>query len=370
MTNNKSKFFIIIIAVLIVAVIISTYALVKTSSEDETYNISVVVEDSQNEKWNSFRQGIESAAADTGALIDYVNTSNFKDVNEELSLLNDQIQKNANAVITELVQSGGTADQIKDISGKAVLALVGTDADTDIDIEGKFATISPDNYQIGRALGNEVLLRHQKDLSNLRIGIICSRMGTYRSKDRLNGLFDVLAVKKAEPAWCVVLSGEGGDELLKNRAFEMSIFRNELNETNYTLVKKIYRQSPVDIIVSIDDDSLQVAAELYGEIENAFGAKSSAYKYKTDENGKMLPPYELYGEGASVRNISYLDRGRIVSMIVPNEYSMGYRAVEKVVSKLNHKLTPMKDDMVEYRVINQENMFDDDNQKYLFTTMQ
>ena len=33
-------------------------------------------------------------------------------------------------------------------------------------------------------------------------------------------------------------------------------------------------------------------------------------------------------------------------------------------------LAPMEDVAVEYRVINQENMFKDDNQKYLFTTIQ
>ncbi|WP_026491094.1 sugar ABC transporter substrate-binding protein [Butyrivibrio sp. XPD2002] len=370
MAKNRSRIILAVIAALILSIVISTYALVKSSAENEDYTISVVVEDSQSERWNSFRLGAESAATDRGVMIDFVNTSGFSGAEEELSIIDKQIQNGADAIVTELIKSGGTADNIKDISGKAVLALTGTGVETDVDIEGKFATIAPDNYQIGRALGNEVLLRHQTGLSDLRIGIVAKRMDTYSSVDKVTGIFDTLEVQNGNVNWCIILGGEDGDDFLKNRAGGMQIFRNDLQEASLSLIKKIYRDNPVDIIVALDDDSLQAAAELFGEIENAYESNSTAYTYKLGENGKLLPSYELYGEGTSIRNISYLDRGRIISMIVPNEFSMGYIAVEKAVSKLDHKLTSMKDDIVEYRVINQENMFKDDIQKYLFTTMQ
>ncbi len=370
MAKNNSKFFIAVIAALILAIGISTYALVKSSADEEDYNICVIVEDSQSERWNSFRLGVESAATDRNLMIDYVNTSEFSSADEEFSVIDRHIQEGADAIVTELITSSDTADHIKEISGKVVLALTGTTVDTDVDIEGKFATIAPDNYEIGRALGNEVLLRHQSGLTGLKIGIVCKRLDTFGSRDRLTGVFDIFDVKNADPSWCVVLDGEDGDEFLKSRASGIGIFRNNLHEADLSLIKKIYRESPVDIIVALDDESLQASADLFGEIENAYEARSTAYTYKFSEDGKLLPSYELYGEGTSIRNISYLDRGRIVSMIVPNEFNMGYRAVEKAVSKLDHKLSPMTDDTVEYRVINQENMFKDDIQKYLFTTMQ
>ncbi|WP_408069872.1 sugar ABC transporter substrate-binding protein [Butyrivibrio sp. JL13D10] len=370
MAEHRNKVFIAVTLALVLAIIVSTYALVKSSVEEEGYTIAVVVEDSQNERWNSFRMGAESAAMDRGVMVDFVNTSGFGNLEDELKVVDKQVQSGADAVVTELVRSKSTAESIKDISGNVVLALTGTAAETDIDIEGKFATITPDNYQIGRALGNEVLLRHQNGLSDIRIGIICKRTTIYSTRDKINGLYDILDVKKTAASWCVVLDDEEPDELLKKRSPNIQMFKNDLNEKYSYLLKMVYRDNPVDVIIALDDESLQVAAELFGEIEDAYEANSLAYKYKLDENGKLLPSYELYGEGISVRNISYLDSGRIVSMIVPNEFSMGYRAVEKAVSKLDHKLSPMTDDTVEYRVINQENMFKDDNQKYLFTTMQ
>lgn len=370
MPKNRNRAFIAVAIVLVVAIFISAYALIKSSAEDETYNISVVVEDGQNDRWNAFRLGAESAATDRGVMIDFVNTSAFNSVEDEFSVIDKQILGGADAIVTNLIKSVGTTEYIKDISGKVVLALTETGVETDIDIEGKFATISPNNYEIGRALGNEVLLRHQAGLSDLRIGIVSKRMDTYCEKDKLTGLYDILDVIKTDATWCIILDGENGNDLIRNRSADVQIFRNDLHEGNLSLIKKVYRENPVDIIIALDDESLQASAELLGEIENAYSSGLTVYDYKMDENGKLTPSYELYGEGISIRNISYLDSGRIVSMIVPNEFSMGYRAVEKAVAKLDHKLSPMTDDTVEYRVINQENMFKDDNQKYLFTTIQ
>ncbi|WP_044914269.1 substrate-binding domain-containing protein [Butyrivibrio sp. WCE2006] len=389
MNKNRHLFFIGVTILLVLGIIVSAYSLVGGSSEDDVYNISVVVENSQSEKWTSFIAGAESAAADYNAIIDLVTTSEFENGDDEFSVIDDQIINGANAVVTELVSSEGTAESIKDISGKAVLALTGTDAQTDVDIEGKFATIAPDNYQIGRALGNEVLLRHQTGLSEKRIGIICNRITTNAAKERLNGLFDVLRVKKATAVWCIILdkkadtdkepgnyeesenSGQTGRDFLQSFGLSgENIIENTLPEENGYLVKETYKEKPVDILVALDDESLQTSAEFFAEIENAFKTKSTAYKYETDKDGKLIRPIEIYGEGTSLRNISYLDRGKIVSMIVPNEFRMGYVAVEKAVAKLEHKLSPMEDETVEYRVINQESVFKDDNQKYLFTTMQ
>ena len=80
-------------------------------------------------------------------------------------------------------------------------------------------------------------------------------------------------------------------------------------------------------------------------------------------------PY-IFGEGTSIKNVSYLDDGLITSMVVPNEYYMGYQALAGVARRLENRLTPMENEVISFRVINRENLFDEMNQRILFPVEQ
>ena len=325
MKREKNYTFAAVVIILILIIIISAYAMIKSSYEDGSYKVSVIVENSGDEKWASFKAGVQDAADDRNVQIDFVNTSDFKNIEEQKTILDREILNGANAVITELVTGSDTYNLISEISGKAVLLLVCGGADADIDIEGNFAAITPDNYQIGRALGNEILLRHQDELNDIRVSVITGDLNKKAISERYQGLSEILEGNKITISWEVPYAENG-------------VMESDLNDK--------YENNPTDIIVCLDDDTLLMTSEFFSGLEEA---------------------PEIYGEGNSVKNIFYLDRGKIVSMIVPDYFKMGYQSVISVTEKLNHKLTPMEDEIVDYKVINRENIFDEDNQRYLFT---
>lgn len=53
-------------------------------------------------------------------------------------------------------------------------------------------------------------------------------------------------------------------------------------------------------------------------------------------------------------------------MIVPNEYYMGYRSLVAISERLDSKRTSMSDEIVSFRVVNKDNLFDETNQRILF----
>ena len=105
------------------------------------------------------------------------------------------------------------------------------------------------------------------------------------------------------------------------------------------------QNAPADIIVAMNNACLEGACDYCLKQEN---------------------PPALFGEGTSIQNVSCLDDGLITSMIVPNEYYMGYRSLTAISDRLNNKLTPMYDEKISFRVVNKDNLFDETNQRILF----
>ena len=315
------------IVVLLVGIIaISAYAMIRSNYDDDVYKIAVIVENPGDDKWASFKAGAQDAGSDKRAVVEFINSSDISDISDQKTIIDKEIANGADAIITEPVTSVGTEDIIREISNKAVLELVCSNAEADIDVEGKYAVTMPDNYQIGRAIGSEILIRHTDDIKNKTIGIITGDQAREKFSQRYKGLIDSLEGKGVKIVWQVLIDDE--DEASLTEAIQ---------------------NNPVDVIVALDDEGLSLAAQATAE---------STY----------LP--EIYGEGNSVRNICYVDRGKITSMIVPDYFRIGYQSVVSVVEKINHKLTPMEDEIVDYRVINRENIFNEKNQKYLFTNVE
>lgn len=325
MKKDRDYTLLIIVIALIGIAVISAYAMVRSNYDDSNYHVSVIVENSGDERFEAFKAGVYTAAADYKTQIDFVNTTYFSDLDEEMRAINGAVSDGADAVIAEFVYSEDTEEIIKEISNKTVLELVFSEADADVDVEGKYAVISPDNYEIGRALGNEVVLRHAEDMNGTTVGILAGRTSKDSQQEKLDGLKDVLEQKGAKILW--------QDEYTDPEDREKSL-------------AQIFGEKRVKVIVALDDWELSKAAELSMELPER---------------------PEIYGEGSSIKNIAYLDRGLIESIVVPDYFRMGYQSVEAVTQKITHKLTPMTDETVYYRVINRNNMFDEENQRYLFT---
>ena len=74
----------------------------------------------------------------------------------------------------------------------------------------------------------------------------------------------------------------------------------------------------------------------------------------------------LYGIGCSPSNISYLERGVISGMVVPNEFSMGYQSLAQLSRFISNDLPAMKDIEIGFTCVRTAEVHDPENEKLLF----
>ncbi|MBQ9589378.1 MAG: substrate-binding domain-containing protein [Butyrivibrio sp.] len=327
MKIKKKNLFILTLSVLLVVLItISGFAVVLSGMERDPYNISVIVSESQDSRWNMFFAGIEQASQDYKVKINTVSVPVSIAMNDEFVLINDEVNGGADGMIVEFSNCIGTSDFIGQLSTQTVLELVETRADADVDVEGKYAFIGADDNELGAALANEIRLKFGNSLSGKKIGIITGSQKQYSTMMRREGFMSAIETTGASIVW--EISG---------------IYNAE------ELIMYKQRSENADIVVAFTDSGLEKISEF-------------ASKYSDD--------VYIVGVGTSIQNVSFVDDGVIGSMVVPNEYYMGYRSVAAICEKLENKLSPMSDEIVSYKIVNKENLFDEANQRMLFPVIE
>ena len=324
--KNKNMFIIAIAVLLTFTFIVSTSALVMSGISEDPVQVSVILDDSSSVRWTSFISGLEQAAKDTGIKVKVVNTTKNLSLSQQNLLINQELNSGADGIILQLTSSRGTENMISSISRKAVLLLVDTSGDMDVDVEGRSACIQVNNVELGRALANEVSIAYGKDLKGKKVGVVAGNLRQNSNSERLEGFTENLKASGATTAWVD-------------------------SNVNYVSDKIGQRQqdNPADIIVALDNSGLEAACE---------------YALRQSE------PPTIFGEGTSIKVVSYLDDGLITSMVVPNEYYMGYQSITAVSNRLDNRLTPMEDETIAFRVVNRDNLFDENNQRLLFPVVQ
>ena len=109
---------------------------------------------------------------------------------------------------------------------------------------------------------------------------------------------------------------------------------------------------PVDILITLGN----------AETETAVDYLQADTSYKRQ--------FMIYGEGCSDKMVYYLDKGIIKSLVVPNEFNMGYQSVHTIAEQIKYKFSSAESTTVESLVINRQNLYDEENQKILFPIVQ
>ena len=324
--SNRNMFILVLSIILMITLVASTSAYIMSGTRDDQVKVSVVVDDSGSGKWASFISGLEQAAKDNGVKLSIVSTGKNLTLNQQYNLIKDEIADEADGIIWQVITSRGTESIISDISSKVVLEMVDTGADTDFDIEGKYACIEADNVEIGRALANEVRIAYGNKLEGHKIGIVTGNQKQHSIQQRLQGFTENIESSGAEIVWI-----ESNNASLQDRIEFRQVLGN------------------ADILVALENGCLEAASE--------YAIRSGS-------------EISIFGEGTSIKNVSYLDDGIITSMVVPNEYYMGYQSLTAIVRRLDNRLTPMQDEKISFRVVNRDNLFDESNQRMLFPVVE
>ncbi len=324
MKKNR-LYFGMIIAFLVAIVVWTSYQMWNVGKEEEAHKVSVIVENSGLDRWSLMRQGLEQAARDYNIDLNYVSTSGFDGVSAELDVVRREIENGAKGIIVQMA-SGGNTEDIAEVAAKASVVLI----ETDVTPEDLYVVVGPDNIRMGTALAKAVTEDFGPELSDRKIGILSGNQKQLAMQQRFSGVTDSLADEGAQVAWCI----EGTAEQEKE-AFGAML-----------------RETPVDILIVLGNDELEMVMDEFAAGE------------PTD--GKCV----VYGVGSSEKTVYYLDKGWIDTLVVPNEFNMGYQSMEAIAGQLIYHTDVVEKCEVDYLVVDRTNLYDEDIQKILFPIVQ
>ena len=308
----------IIILLLITVALWAAYNLLHTGAEKTMPRVSVIVEDSSNERWTAFRLGIDQAAREYGvdvAFIAFIASPEFESAQDQKNLISQEAAGGADALILSLYDS-----EMTDI-GTNTMKIVFVETDGIRDSSAGSAAVVPSGRKMGEALG-EMLLK--KSGPAPYVSVFIGNLLRYSEKEMLQGLTETV-------------EGAGGSILL-------------IETDREYMMTALTRSKEADAIAVLEDPLLMRAAELSVSEE--------------------LPGGRLFGIGCSPSNISYLDRGVISGMIIPNEFTMGYQSLAQLSRCLSNDIPVMKDIEIGFSGVLTEEVHDPENEKLLFPVVQ
>ena len=245
----------------------------------------------------------------------FIASPEFESAQDQKNLISQEAAGGADALILSLYDS-----EMTDI-GTNTMKIVFVETDGIRDSSAGSAAVVPSGRKMGEALG-EMLLK--KSGPAPYVSVLIGNLLRYSEKEMLQGLTETV-------------EGAGGSILL-------------IETDREYMMTALTRSKEADAIAVLEDPLLMRAAELSVSEE--------------------LPGGRLFGIGCSPSNISYLDRGVISGMIIPNEFTMGYQSLAQLSRCLSNDIPVMKDIEIGFSGVLTEEVHDPENEKLLFPVVQ
>ncbi len=159
----------------------------------------------------------------------------------------------------------------------------------------------------------------------IKAAIIADRMERKSVADRFEGIYDSLS----------------------RYADEVVIWERDENEKDIQTMLFLQRElteEAVDVVVALDTSSMEA---LMDAVEN------------------LNKDIKVYGIANSDKAVYYLDNGKIKSLIYQNEFSIGYLGVKVILDEKAYEKNRIFN-MVEYEIVNEDDMYSEEYEKLLF----
>lgn len=320
MKNKKVIMAIALLIGLFGLLLISTYLYINdTNRKESNIRISVIVYGNNSNRWTTLKQGIDQAAKDFGAEVNFCLMSSENDAKEQTLLLEREIENGSKGIILAVTDSRNMTETIQKASLKVPIVMVETKAD---DVDG-LIYISADNYSMGLNIGRSVYLNKKEDY---RVAVYVKNMQRNSVYERYQGFMDSL-------------------QYTKNTVTDWKLEEDD-NSAQY--LQKMIKEDPVDVIVALDDMSLE---EVIDAVQNASIS------------------VDVYGIGSTNKVVHNLDYGVINSIVFQNEFNMGYLSIQELLRSIHHD-DNIPDIEVEFRTVNRETMYLPKNQRLVFPIVQ
>lgn len=309
---------VIVIALIAILLLRESVGIRKKNNE----KISLIVYGSDASRWETMREGAETACEEAGYDLVFVNLSPDGGASEQLDLIYREIQGGSSA----LMIAASDSEKIGEYVDYAHIPIPVICVENGVESEENILCISADDYAMGQHLGEEII-----SLENPIVKVAIISDSTERSNlvERERGLRDTITPYVNE-----IVTWERYD--------------NEQNMLTRKFLQRAMLEEAVDVVVALDNDT---ADALMDALEN-LNRQSKVYVIST-----------------SNESVYFLDQKKIKALEYQDEFSIGYIAAQYAIDRTEAKKI-YGDSEIEYRIVNKETMYEKDNQTFLFPFVQ
>lgn len=321
----RKKIFILAETILTIMVVILAFVMIGDHRGESLGRVSVIVRNPDDNRWSAFKYGLEMAAQDCKIDLMVVSTGDMQKAEDERRIIEQQIEKGADALIVEPIPRVGTNEMIREFSQVVPVMLIGQGMSEGRETK-QFPVTESKQYEMGKVLADEILKDYNKNLKGKTIGIVSETTDSESAQQRISGLRTVLEASGGKMKWSVSGDfGEVDDEFLNT-------------------------QPEVDVIAAMDDNSISIVGKCM--------------------SGKDSHKAQVYGIGNSPEAIYYLDTDVAECLVVPDEFNVGYQSLTEVAECLKYSSHKLESQEILYRVVRAEELFSKKNQQILFPISQ
>ncbi len=162
---KREHYYRFFVGTLILSVIaIFFYMSVLRDAKEEEYQVSVIVNDSSAMRWDSLKTGIENAAENGNVAVSVITTDQISSFDSEKSIIENEIDNGADALILQSIRSDEADRYIERISAHTTIALIDSTCHVIPESGTGYALVTPDEYQIGEKVAALASLLRSHDL--------------------------------------------------------------------------------------------------------------------------------------------------------------------------------------------------------------
>ena len=305
-------------SVVIVIFVAITFMITGRTTEEDHRHVSLIVYGEDSERWENLRQGAELVCEEKEADLSLLTMMTENDFNEQEEIIDREIADGTDALIIAACNSSEIVSYIRDKKIKVPVVFVETTGSKEDDVK----YFSPDDYEMGRQLGEEIVANES---SIVTVSVISENTERDSVALRMQGLMDAM-------------DGQVGKIIIWEKN------ENEKKANTRTFIQKELVSQATDVIITFDNSTTDA---LMDALEN-LNKSSKVYSIATSDQAV----YNLYNK-------------KINALQYTNEFSMGYLAAMYVLDRSDsEKRYP--DEVIDHRIVRKENMYDKDNQTLLF----
>lgn len=318
--KNRRLFPALVLILVATIMAVTGFMLWESGNTANLRQIHVIIENSNDNRWVQFIEGMKQAAEDQEVILTIVPTGHMETLSEEEAIIERAIANGSDGVIIQLCSSIGAASMLEKLNSRTNIELV--DENAYEVMSNVVGVVSPDHKAIGETIANEAALFAEKPLEKCTIGVIRGSSALSSMEQRMDGFTEALESLGGKTTWVLEQNGDAKD-----------------------IKEKLAANETPDILVALDNAGLEVAGE-----------------YASSQEKDIT----VIGTGTSTKSIYYLDCGIVQSLVVPEDYMMGYQSVSDLADYIHrNRFLPLVR-TIAHRTIHKDTLFAEENQEILF----